>query len=102
MSETGLPQKKGKNFKEIIEEEKNKGKTTKKILHILTGLSTSVIYGGSFLFSFLVLSGILYCLIVPSVFLWAGILVVTALVSSLMASRVTNMLKKIQWKYRTI
>ena len=33
--------KKGKNFKEVIEEEKKKGKTVKKIMRTLTSLNTS-------------------------------------------------------------
>ncbi|MGD6852355.1 MAG: hypothetical protein ACQCN6_09890 [Candidatus Bathyarchaeia archaeon] len=91
--------KKGKNFREVIEDEKNKGRTTKRIMHAITSLNASLIYGGSFLLLFFVLASIFYFVLTPSVFLWAGILLVAALVSSLFASRVTNMLKNNQWKY---
>ncbi len=40
MSEKAMRAKKGKNFKEVIEEEKNKGKTVKKIMRTLTSLNT--------------------------------------------------------------
>jgi len=93
--------KKGRNFKEVIEEEKNKGKTFKKIMKILTGIDASLVYGGTFLFFFIVLDVLLYYLFVPVVFVWAGILVGTALVSSLLASRLTNALKKNQWKFKS-
>jgi hypothetical protein len=93
--------KKGKNFKEVIEDEKNKGKTAKKIMRFLTGLDTSLVYGGSFLLVFVALDVMIYYLLAPSVIVWAGILVATALVSSLLASRITNLLKKNQWKYQS-
>jgi hypothetical protein len=93
-------EKKGKNFKEVIEEEKNKGKTAKSIMRAITSLNTSVIYGGTFLAVFVLIDVVLYLLLTPSVFVWAGILVVTALVSSLVASRLTNLLKNSQWKYK--
>jgi hypothetical protein len=93
--------KKGKNFKEVIEEEKNKGKTYKKIMRTLTGINASVVYGGSFLFFFVVFDVVVYYLLAPSVFVWAALLVVTALVSSLLASRITNVLKHNQWKFKT-
>ncbi len=101
MSEEKMGAKKGKNFKEVIEEEKNKGKTAKKVMRIITSLNTSVLYGGSFLLTFIALAVILYVVLLPSVFVWAGLLVVAALVSSLLASRITNMLKNSQWKYKT-
>ncbi len=91
--------KKGRNFKEVIEAEKNKGRATKRIMHAITSLNVSLLYGGSFLFLFVVLASIFYFALSPSVFLWAGVLVVAALVSSLFASRITNMLKNNQWKY---
>jgi uncharacterized protein YqhQ len=100
VSEKGMRTKKGKNFKEIIEEEKNKGRTVKKIMRTLTSISTSLVYGGSFLLFFVILDAVIYYLLAPNVFLWAGILVGTALVSSLFASRITNVLKKSQWKYK--
>jgi hypothetical protein len=102
MSEKDMGAKKGKNFKEVIEEEKNKGKTVKKIMRILTSLNTSVVYGGSFLLAFLTIATVLYFVLAPSVFVWAGLLVAAALVSSLLASRITNMLKRNQWKYKSI
>jgi hypothetical protein len=99
MSEKEMRTKKGKNFKEIIEEEKNKGRTIKKIMRTLTGINTSFVYGGSFLLFFVISDVVIYYLLAPSVLLWTGILVGTALVSSLFASRITNVLKKNQWKY---
>jgi hypothetical protein len=93
-------QKKGKNFKEVIREEKAKGQTAKKIMAKITGLSMSVLYGGSFLLFFLLIDAVLYFALSPSVLVWAGILVGSALVSSLLASRISNMLKKSQWKYK--
>jgi membrane protein YdbS with pleckstrin-like domain len=100
MSEKGMGQKKGKNFKQVIEEEKNKGKTTKKIMRIITSLDTSVVYGGSFLLVFIVLNLVVYFSLSPGVFVWAGSLVVTAVASSVLASRITKMLKNNQWKYK--
>jgi uncharacterized membrane protein len=91
--------KKGKNFKEVIAEEKNKGKLFKKTMKTLTHINSSVLYGSSFLFFFIVLDVVLYVLLLPSVFLWAGLLLVTALISSVLASKITNMLKRQQWKY---
>jgi len=101
MSEHDMPAKKGKNFKEVIDEEKNKGKTAKKIMRTITSLDTSIIYAGSFLLVFVLLGLTLYFSFSPGVFVWAGILVVAALVSSLFASRITKMLKNSQWKYKT-
>ena len=91
--------KKGKNFKEVIAEEQKKGRTYKLFMKRLTGINTSVIYGGSFLLFFAIFDLALYNLLVPSAFVWAGLLVVTALVSSILASRITKYLKKQQWKY---
>ena len=92
--------KKGKNFKEFIEDEKNKGKTFKAIMRAITSLNTEVMYAGLFLAPFIVLSVVMYFVLSPSVFVWAGILVVAALVSSVFASRITSMLKNSQWKYK--
>lgn len=96
-----MREKKGRNFKEVIEQEKTKGKTFKKTMRILSGIDASVVYGGAFLFSFIILDVMIYCLLAPGVFLWAGIFVGTALASSLLASRITNVLKKNQWKFNT-
>jgi hypothetical protein len=101
MSEQDMGRKKGKNFKQVIEEEKNKGKTAKKIMSAITGLDTSIIYGGSFLLVFITSAVAFYFLIAPSVLVWAGILVGAALVSSLLASRITSLLKNTQWKYKS-
>ncbi len=95
-----MREKKGRNFKEYIEEDKNKGKTIKAIMRTITSLNTSIIYGGSFLALFIILATALFFLLSPSVFVWAGILVVAALVSSVFASRLTNLLKNSQWKYK--
>jgi hypothetical protein len=91
--------KKGKNFKDVIAEEKNKGRFFKLTMKRLTSLSSSLIYGVSFLFAFISLDILFYALFTPGVLVWAGLLVATALVSSLFASRLTNLLKKQQWKY---
>jgi hypothetical protein len=96
-----MQKKKGKNFKEFIEEDKNRGKTTKKLMRFITSINSSAVYGGSFLAVFLILDVSLYLLFNPGVLIWAGILVATALASSLIASRITNVLKKNQWRYRT-
>ena len=93
-------EKKGKNFKEYIEDEKNKGKTFKAIMRAITSLNTEVMYACLFLAPFIVLSVVLYVALSPTVFIWAGILLVAALVSSVFASRVTSMLKNSQWKYK--
>lgn len=91
--------KKGKNFKDVIAEEKNKGRYFKLVMKKVTRLNPSVLYGGTFLFFFIVLDVVLYALIAPSVIVWAGVLVVAAVVSSIFASKVTNLFKKQQWKY---
>lgn len=91
--------KKGKNFKEVIADEKKKGRYVKLFMKRITSLSTSVIYGGSFLLFFATIDLTLYLLLVPSAFVWAGLLVVSALASSVLASRITKYLKKQQWKY---
>ncbi|MCW4028715.1 MAG: hypothetical protein NWE92_03610 [Candidatus Bathyarchaeota archaeon] len=93
--------KKGKNFKEIIEEEKNKGKTTKKIMHALTSINQEVVYGGSFLFLFVIITVTIYSAFAPDVYVWAGLLIVAAVISSLFASRVSSALKRNQWKYNS-
>jgi len=92
-------EKKGRNFKEYIENEKNKGRTVKSIMRAITSINTQVLYAGSFLVLFFMLSAAMYFVLSPGVFVWAGILVVAALVSSVFASRVTTMLKNSQWKY---
>jgi hypothetical protein len=91
--------KKGKNFKEFIAEEKQKGKTTKNIMRKLTSLDSSLVYGGSFLLIFVALATVFYFVLMPGVYIWAGLLVVAAFISSLFASRVTKVIKKNQWKY---
>jgi hypothetical protein len=91
--------KKGKNFKEVIADEQKKGRTFKLLMKKITGISQSVIYGSSFLLFFVVFDLSLYMLLVPTVFVWAGLLVVSALASSILASRMTKYLKKQQWKY---
>jgi hypothetical protein len=95
-----MREKKGKNFKQYIEDEKNRGKTAKAVMRTITSLNTGVLYGGSFLVLFIIMSVALYLVLSPSVFVWAGILLVAALVSSIVANRVTNVLKNNQWKYK--
>jgi hypothetical protein len=101
MSEKNMRTKKGKNFKEVIEQEKNKGKTRRKVMKIITSINSQIIYGGSFLLMFTALDVLIYYFLSPSVLVWAGILVGTALLSSIMASRLTKHLKKQQWKFAT-
>jgi hypothetical protein len=91
--------KKGKNFKEFIADEKKKGKTLKKIMHLLTSIDSSAMYGGSFLLAFTPLIVVMYSLFSPGALIWAGLLIVAAFVSSLFANYVTKTLKKKQWKY---
>jgi hypothetical protein len=67
-------------------------------MRTLTSLNASLVYGGSFLLVFLTIAAVFYFVLALSVFVWAGVLVAAALVSSLSASRITNMLKKNQWK----
>jgi hypothetical protein len=99
MSDQNMQTKKGKNFKEVIAEEKQKGKTTKKIMHIITSLNVSILYGGSFLACFVALAAVFYVALSPAVFVWAGLLLVAALISTLLASRITKAIKKLQWRY---
>ncbi len=94
-----MSKKTGKNFKDYIKEQENKGKTRKLIMKKITGIDTSLMYAGVFLLAFGSLDALLYLLLAPSVFVWAGLLVVTAALSSILASRVTKKLKNIQWKY---
>ncbi len=101
MSEQSMHNKKGKNFKEFIEEEQNKGKTIKRIMCTITSINTAVMYSGSFLAVFMVFAAVAYFAISPSVFVWAGILLVAAVVSSVLASRITSLLKNSQWKYKS-
>ncbi len=99
MSEKIKREKKGKNFKEFIEEEKHKGQTVKKVMRILTGIDSSAMYGGSFLLAFVPIIALIYILLTPSVFIWAGALIVVAVLASVFANYVTKTLKKKQWMY---
>lgn len=92
-------EKKGKNFKQVIMEEKQKDKTFKKIMKALTSVPSSVMYAFSFLLIFVSVDVALYVLFSPSVVVWAVILVGVAVVSSVVSSRITNLLKKQQWRY---
>jgi predicted tellurium resistance membrane protein TerC len=91
--------KKGKNFKEVIAEEKNKGKNFKRFMKQLTSLSQSVLYGGTFLLFFIAIDLVLYALFAPTVYIWAVVLVVVALISSILASKISHKIKTQQWKY---
>lgn len=91
--------KKGKNFKEVIADEKKKGRYFKLFMKTITSFSSSVIYGASFLVFFATIDLTMYLLLVPSVFVWAVLLVVSALASSALASKITHKIKKQQWKY---
>jgi hypothetical protein len=95
-----MSSKKGKNFKEVIAEEKQKGKTKRQIMRAITGLDTSILYSGFFLLSFVSIAAVCYFAFAPSVFVWAGILVLAAVAGTLVASRMTKKLKNIQFKYK--
>jgi 3-methyladenine DNA glycosylase/8-oxoguanine DNA glycosylase len=97
-----MPKKTGKNFKEVIKEQENKGKTRKAIMKRLTSIDSAVMYAGSFLLLFVALDAAIYLLLAPDVFVWAGSLIVSAVVSSLFAQRVTKTLKRLQWKYAAV
>ena len=99
MSEEKMRIKKGRNFKEIIAEEKKKGKTSRRIMKRITHIDTSVLYTSSFLLPFVALDAMLYSLLKPNVFMWAGILVGIALICSIFASYLTKTIKKQQWRY---
>lgn len=88
-----------KSFKEVIVEKQKKGKTSRKLMKLLTSLDSSVIYCFSFLFPFASAAIIFYCIVIPDIFLWAIFLVVTAVVCSLAAHRLTRAIKKRQWRY---
>ncbi len=68
-------------------------------MRVLTRLNEEVVYGGVFLFFFVILDVAVYVLWAPDVFVWAGLLIVTALVSSLLAARISSVLKRNQWKF---
>jgi membrane protein YdbS with pleckstrin-like domain len=99
MSEEKMRVKKGKNFKEIIEDEKKKGKTSRRIMKQITHIDSSLLYALSFLLPFVALDALLYSLFKPDVFIWAGILVGSALFCSIFASYLTKTIKKQQWRY---
>jgi membrane protein YdbS with pleckstrin-like domain len=99
MSEKNMHSKKGKNFKDVIEEEKNKGKTLKKIMGRIARIDSSIVYSVSFLLPFFTVDALIYLLLSPDVFTWAGLLVAVALVCSAFASRLTKSIKKRQWRY---
>lgn len=91
--------KKGKNFKEIIENEKKKGKTSRRIMKQITHIDSSLLYAASFLLPFIALDALLYSLLKPDVFIWVGILVSVAFFCSIFASYLTKTIKKQQWRY---
>jgi membrane protein YdbS with pleckstrin-like domain len=100
MSEVSVLIKKGKHFKEVIEEEKRKGQTKKSIMRAITSLNESILYSVFFLIAFVAISAVFYFALAPSVFIWAGILVAAAVVSTLFASHMASLLKNKQWKYK--
>jgi|WetSurMetagenome_2_1015567.scaffolds.fasta_scaffold17858_2 hypothetical protein len=99
MSTKSKHEKKGKNFKEFITDEKKKGQTSRKIMRLLTSINSDVMYSGSFLLVFAPVIALVYVLFSPSVFLWAGVLIGVAICASLFANYVTKVLKHKQWKY---
>jgi hypothetical protein len=96
-----MSQKKGKNFKEVIAEEQQRGKTKRSIMRAITSLDTSILYSGFFLLSFVSIAAVFYFAFAPSVFIWAGILVLAAAIGTAVASRMTKKLKNIQFKYKS-
>jgi uncharacterized membrane protein YfcA len=96
-----MSQKKGKNFKEVIAEEQQKGKTRKSIMRTITSLDISILYSGFFMLSFVSVAAVCYFAFAPSVFVWAGILVLAAVIGTFLASRMTKKLKNIQFKYKS-
>lgn len=91
--------KKSKNFKEIIIQEKEKGRTRRKLLKIITGIDAAIIYSFSFLIMFAITDVLFYLLFTPSVLLWAAFLVGASIVYSIVAHYITNTIKKRQWRY---
>jgi membrane protein YdbS with pleckstrin-like domain len=91
--------KKGKDFKQFIKDENQKGRTFKKIMKAITGVSQSVMYAFVFLLIFVTVDVVVYVSFLPPVIVWAGILVAVALAASVLSSRVTSLLKRQQWKY---
>jgi hypothetical protein len=95
-----MSSKKGKNFKEVIAEDKQKGKTKKSLMRAITSLSISVLYSGFFLLTFVSIAAVCYFAFVPSVFVWAGVLVLAAAIGTFVALRMTRKLKNIQFRYK--
>jgi membrane protein YdbS with pleckstrin-like domain len=91
--------KKGKDFKQFIKDENQKGRTFKKIMKAITGVRQSVMYAFVFLLIFVTVDVVVYVSFLPPVIVWAGILVAVALAASVLSSRVTSLLKRQQWKY---
>jgi len=93
-----MPGKKNRNFKEIIQQEKRKT-VLEAVMKRITGINASILYGSSFLSTFVALDILVYWLLTPDVWVWAAILIVVAVACSIFASRVTKILKKQQWRY---
>jgi positive regulator of sigma E activity len=68
-------------------------------MKILSSIDSSIIYCLSFLFMFAGLCVLFYYLFAPTVFVWAGVVVGMAVISSVFASFLTKRLKKHQWQY---
>ena len=94
-----MREKKGKNFKEVIEEQKRKGGIREAFMRLITGIDTSILYSFSFLLVFVPLDVLIYWFLVPDVLFWALSLIGSAAVGSILASRVTKIVKKQQWRY---
>jgi hypothetical protein len=93
--------KKGKNFKDVMFEEKNKGRITKRIMQTLVRINSSVIYACTFLLLFALIDVVCYFLLSPDVYVWAGILLFSAVVCSILSSRLTSALSKQRMRYIT-
>lgn len=102
MSEKSMNLHKNKNFKDIIEKEKHKGRNRKRIMKGITGIHASAMYCGFFLSIFVSLDILVFYMLSPSMFVWALSLMITAIVASITSSRLTHFLKKQQWKYSAI
>jgi Kef-type K+ transport system membrane component KefB len=94
-----MREKKGKDFKEVIRDEKRQGGVREEALKKITSVNASFLYGLCFLVTFASLDALMYWLLTPGVLLWLIILVASAAVGLFFASRLTRLVKKRQWRY---
>jgi uncharacterized membrane protein YfcA len=95
-----LMREKNRNFKDIIKEQKKqKSRLPEAVMRRITSINTSILYGSAFLIVFLTFDVIIYWLLTPDILVWTIILIVSALLGSIFASRLTKNLKKKQLRY---